>query len=808
MKKFRLLILGVVLCLPFFFIGCSNKKSVSLKTPSIIDVEDGKIIFSKVEHADYYTVLLNDVTIIVDHKFDKNVKIVDDTIQFDLNSVLIDGTNYSIKVRANTNKNKFGKYSDSFDYQHGEDVETPFNAKIVNSTLTWDNVPTASYYLVKAITPSDTAIFDKSGNQINIENNEDILNAQLREFICNKNSFAISDFVNTPGEYTFYVASVFAQGGKVTISNFATKQTYTHSRVLTTPTNLSLSTIDNTLFLSCILDNQANAISIKAGAIEKTVELNNSNSSITQISDNYLNINLNSYFDTYITNNDLVLNQVDKFEVQSKFITNGANPSFTDSEYSNIQQTQPKQDFVAPELTLEFNNQLNKFVANWVNHNIEKSNYTLILFKDNGITEEIVLNSSTNSFVVEQDFISLAIMINANNNHNQSPLSNFVSKSNITSSNTIEECSKSNDSLIWNSINNAYYVIEINNSYYICTSNSIYYNSDAVSETVKITAIIDGFEHRCESFNIANSKKLQTPVVSNITTNNKKCQILINTVEGAIGYQVYMKNNLNKFVKINHIFTGTLIDLTEYLTLNNIDYNFELKIQAIGAHSSIYQNSELSDSVIVSASKKHITPSFVTINNIETPIFKVVDGNTEKYVLKFMGVKNTAKYIVSINNHTFEINADTQNEQKIYEKDVSDIITNVGKYSIQLTAIPAVDTLSNSNTNIKEFVLKHQLSNVDTIEIASSNDQKILTFNMIENAEKYQVRIVKDGDTNYESKLQQKGLSSSFTTTGAVVMDDYLTGSGNYHIYVSALAGSNNQYYYDSVESKIIYNVE
>ena len=808
MKKIKLLLLGIVLCLPFLFLGCSKEKKETLQTPMIVDVEDGIITFSKISNADYYTVLLNDVDIIIDHNFNQNVKIVDDSIQFDANSVLIDGTNYTIKVKANSKKITNSKFSTSFEYQHGENIPTPINATIFNSTLIWDNVSTASYYLVKVVTPSDNAIFDKSGNLISIESSSDIANAQLSEYICNTNSFPITDFVNTPGEYSFYVASVFAEGGKVTISKFSEKQTYIHSATLTNPTNLTLTEIGGKLYLTCVIDKQANAISIKAGTIEKTAELNNSNSSITELSKNYLNIDLNSFFATEIANNDLNLN-TKEFEIQSKYISNQNNNVLTNSNYTKIQHVQPKQCFVAPQLSLQFNSYLNKYVASWTNPNIEKTNYTLIVFGKNGIVSKKTLSSSTTSLIIEQDFISLAIMLNENNNFKNSALSNFVSKSDTASSSIITECVKTDNTLFWSSITNAYYVVETNNDYYICTNNSMNYdNENSLNESIKITAIIDGFKHTSKSFNLTNIKKLATPEIINITSGKNNCKILLNPVSNAIGYYVYVKDNNDEFVKIDYLFTDTLLNLSYYLNLNSTSYNFEVKIQAAGAYLSSYQSSELSDSLIISTAQQHVTPSFVFVNNIEIPIFKIVENNKEKYILKFMGVKDTAQYQVHINNYSFRIHSDIENEQKLYEYDVSSYITSVGKYVIKIKAISSKSNFTDSEYNIKEYVVKKQLDSVQRLELNQSQDDKILTFSPVQNAKYYTVRIVKDSDLSYVSKLQQKGLSSTFKTTGPIQINDYLTEQGTYHIYIAAIAGSNSEFYYDSDETKIIFKVE
>ena len=809
MKKIKLLLLGVILCLPFTFFGCSNSKNTTLNTPSIIDIEDGKIIFSNVTNADYYTILLNNVSIIVDHNFNQNVEIVDDTISFDANSVLVEGTSYSVKVQANSNKKKNSKFSAGYDYQHGENVPTPLNVKILDKTLTWDNVPTASYYVVKVVTPTDKVIFDKNGNAITIENSSSIKNAQLSEFICNQNHFSISDFVNTPGEYSFYVASVFAKGGKLSISDFAEKQTYTYSKTLSDPTLLSLNNLDGKLYLTCVIDSQANALSIKAGSIEKTVELNNSNASITKIANNYLNINLNSFFENQISNNNLNLSQVEKFEVQSKFLSNENKPLFSNSQYAFVLHHQLKQTFVAPELKLEFDDNLNKYIASWNNNNTEKSNYTLILLGKDGVVQEETISSATNSVIIEKDFISMAIMINSNNNFEQSKLSNFVSKSNITSSNIVNECIKSDNTLFWNSVNNAYYIVEIGNNYHVCTSNSIYYeNGESLTENVKITAIINGFKHATKDFNISNSQKLKSPEVLNSNTTDKTCKILINPVANAVGYFVFVKNDREEFTKIDYLFTNTIIDLSDYLYVNNITKNFELKIQAVGAYLSPYQNSELSDSLVVTTAIKHTTPSFVTVNNVENPIFKIVDGNTEKYVLKFMGVKGTAHYNIQINNHTLKIDADVENEQKIYEKDVSNLISTAGKYVVAINAIPVDLNTEPSEFNCKEFILKQQLKMVEALQVETTENDKILKFNPVDNAEIYQIRIVKESDAEYESKLQQNGLHSTFKTSGPVAITNYISEQGNYHIYVASIAGSGSEFYYDSAETKIIFKVE
>ena len=801
MKKFRLLFLSIILCLPLLFAGCSNSKKNSLQTPSIVDVDNGTIIFSQVENADYYTILLNNIDIIVDHNYNNNVELIDNTIHYNASDIMIDGIVYSIKVQANSSEKPDSGFSTSFTYQHGEDIESPANLKISNGRLGWDNVALASYYIVKVISPSDSVIFDKLGNLISLNSSSDIAAAAIPEFVCNQNYFSITDFVTEPGEYNFYVASVFSQGGKTSCSDFTEKQSYIHSAQLTAPEKLTLNKVNNSTYLSCVIDENANAISIKSGATEKTVELNGSVSSIDKLADNCLQINLNEYFAEQISNSSFNLNSADYFEVQSKYISN-TNKYYSNSQYSSIKNIQHKQNFVAPELRLSFSQDLNKYIASWTNPNSEISSYSLVLFGADCEIHTIPLSATSNSLIIEQDFISMAIRVNANNNFEQSTFSNFVSKNNIASSTAITECLTSANSLFWNSVPNAYYVVEIDNDYIVCVNNSTTYTTaPSLACNIVVTAIIEEHCHSSKSFVISSITQLATPTI--LSSNNNT--IAISPVSNAYGYCVYVKKSNNEFEPINHIFTSEYIDLSNHLT----NANYEVKIQAVAAPFTAYQNSELSDSVIISTKKAHITPSFVSVNGVETPIFKIVENNTEKYILKFQGVKNTSKYEVSVNQTTFTVNADTTNEQKIYERDVTSILTSAGKYTVKIKAIPVSGSnLLDSDVNEKEYILKQKISSVVGLELNNSNNQKTLKFNSVENAESYLIRIVKEGDPDYNSKLQQLGLSSSFTTSGPADVTDLLTEAGTYHCYIIAQAGLNNEFLYDSDEVKIVVTIE
>ena len=801
MKKFRLLFLSIILCLPLLFAGCSNSKKDSLQTPSIVDVNNGTIIFSQVENADYYTIFLNNIDIIVDHNYSNNVELIDNTIHYNASDVMIDGIVYSIKVQANSNEKPDSGFSSSFKYQHGENIECPSNLKIMNGRLCWDNVSLASYYIVKVISPSDKLVFDKSGNPITLNNSEDVSDAAIPEFVCNQNYFSISDFVTEAGEYNFYVASVFSQGGKTSYSDFSEKQSYIHSATLSAPEKLTLNKVNNSIYLSCVLDENANAISVKSGTVEKTVELNGSIASIEKLANNYLKINLNEYFAEQIANNNFNLESANSFEIQSKYISN-TNSYYLNSQYSTINNTPLKQSFSAPELNLSFNQNLNKYIASWTNPNSETSSYTLVLFGADRETYTIPLSATSNSLLIEHDFISMAMQINANSNFEKSPFSNFVSKYNTAPSGDISECLKSGDSLFWNSVPNAYYVLEIDNDYIVCASNSIAYSATyAPTSNVVITAITEQHSHSSKSFVISNISKLKTPTILSSTNHT----VTISPVSNAFGYYVYVKNSNNEFDRINHIFTSEFIDLSEHLT----PAKHEIKIQAVSTIYSAYQESELSDSVIISTEKKHTNPSFVSVNGVETPIFKIIENDVEKYILKFQGVKNTLKYEVSINQTTFTVNADATNEQKIYERDVTSILTSAGKYTVKIKAIPTSNSgLLESEVSEEEYILKQKISSVVGFEMINSNNQKTLKFNSVENAESYLIRIVKEGDPDYNSKLQQVGLSSSFSTSGPADVTDLLTEAGTYHCYIIAQAGLNNEFLYDSDEVKIVITIE
>ena len=140
-----------------FYLDSDNSNTISinnygaLQTPHNLQINNTngeiRLSYDYIENAVDYTILINDGEYI---KLSK-------TYYVDLSDIVLDATNYSIKVKANkTDYFEESAYSSEFNYSNYEIIDTPRNPNIEirNNTavLSWDEVEDASYYIVKFIT--------------------------------------------------------------------------------------------------------------------------------------------------------------------------------------------------------------------------------------------------------------------------------------------------------------------------------------------------------------------------------------------------------------------------------------------------------------------------------------------------------------------------------------------------------------------------------------------------------------------------------------------------------------------------------
>jgi len=648
MKKWNIFILILCLFVPLTITGCKNSNKNTLSTPTIHEVKGGTVVFNAVADAEYYTLYINDNSINIDANYNSYVQIIDNQIHYDASKIFVVGDSYAIKVRANATKKQSSAYSNTYSYKHQGTIKKPENVKINKTTLTWDPVENASFYIVKIITPNDNVIFDKKGNILTEDNSHSIALADLTEYTFNTNQFDFGSLLSKAGNYKFYVCAVASDGFSETESGYTSKVTYTHTVKLHEPVNGEVYKVDGELHMVSALDTNANAISIKCNEFEKTVEINGSNPSITTISNNYFDINLNKFFETLIESEKLNFNQIKQFNfsTQSKYIaTNQENSYYQDSSYSSTVIFENTQILTAPVVSVDFKSSQNCHVLNWT---IEaEENYFVGEFKILVATatelKEFKLDANISSMLLPEDFIAVAVQSVGIGNYLSSPLSEFVSNPTLSLELENPNFSISNLTLNWNNIA-TYYVAEINNEYFILNSNSFNIDIEKLNSnnpSIKVTSIKEKNLAQRKVVDITYSNKLATPTISYSQgfTSSNIYELTFTGVENAIGYYVYMKTKTaSEYTQINTLYTSTAIDLSQYIISEGEFTDYLVKVQAVADLHSIYSNSELSTAVSVSHMKVLETPEFYSIGNVTAPVVKQTSGGTAKYFLKFYGV--------------------------------------------------------------------------------------------------------------------------------------------------------------------------
>lgn len=810
MKKFKIIILLLCLITPISFVACENKNKDTLSTPTILEVKGSTIVFNPVKDAEYYTLSINDNTLSIDVKHNSNVSIIDNKINYDASKIFVVGESYSIKIKANSSKKNSSSFSKTYSYKYNGNIDKPTNVKINATTLTWDTVENASYYLVKIITPNDTILMDKSGNVLPQDDPDTIYLADLTEYSFNTNQFDFGSILSKAGTYKFYVSAVLANGSTYVESGYSSNVNYVHYVTLKAPKNGTIKKVGENLHLLTAVDSAANAISISCNGFEKTVEINGSEQSLDLISANLIDVNLNLYFKEIIDSKKLDFNQINQFvfKTQSKFITSNSS-YYINSNQSNYVVYENTQKLTTPELSLEFDNINNCFSASWSceDKNLASS-YKLIVCTSTEI-KEYTLTPSTESMLIYEDFISIAVKAVGSGNYLDSNFSNFVSNPNLTNTLTSLDFNIDENVLSWNNLSGAYYIIEKDGSYFKTTDTSLIINLNDVSSSIyniKITAIKTGYTHQTKSIDLECNPKLARPIFNygQGFASRNLYELTFTGSNNAFGYYVYVKSSSSsEFVKINTLYTSTTIDLSQYIASAGEYTDYEVKVQAVADIHSIYADSELSSSVSVSHTKVLEKPEFYKISNVDTPITKTTVSGTTKYILNFYGVADAGSYEILINYNKLTIDSLNPNYTGIYEIDVSNYLISANNYEIKLRALPA-DSAFNvqaSDYNVANYALRKQLSMVENIRVTENDGIYTLSFTPVDNAQSYRIRIIKENDGNYYDYLKDLGLSNSFVVSQATDITDYLKQQGVYYFYVTALAQGENGYYADANES-------
>lgn len=800
MKKLKTLFLLICFAIPFLFVGCENLNKNTLATPTGLSVENGYIIFNTVSQAEYYTISINDLEFSLDATYSNNVEIIDNKINYNANKIFNIGESYTIKVKANAEEMKDSNYSNTISYTHQTNINKPQNLKINGTSLTWDTVKNASYYLVKIITPYDTVIYDEQGNVLEGDDSKTIAKAELTEYSFSTNSFDFSSLLTKAGKYKFYVSAVYSSGSTYISTDYTSKTEYAHILTLATPINGSVKK-DNegNLILSTVIDENANAIAISCNNVISTpVEIKN-NAAITR-NNNMLQVNLNKFFNGY----NLNLNAATQFTFSTKacFVTNSEENFYITSAESKFLTFNNTIKLGTPTLSVEFNNNHDCYEASWQLNSINVSKFNLYV-ANNGDVEKYELTADITSMYLPKTFTAAFVQAEGSANYLNSTISNVVSNPTLTQSVPTISFNLSNNILTWTSVSNATYFLEYNNK--IIETNQTSYAIDTTEISTnelqfKLITIVDGFIADVSETSAEYSPKLATPTIANNQgfVSSNMYLLTFTGSENAVGYYIYIKaKNAYEYVKIDRIYTTTAIDLSQYISSQGAYSDYQVKIQAVADPNSIYSDSNMSAPVQVSHVRILETPKFV-----EKGVEKFVSGDTTSYILKFLGVRDAETYEILINYNKLTLNSKGSSYVGMYEVDISNYLSSANNYEIKIRALPIQNStnLKASEYNTTNYVLTQQLSSVQNIKVSENNGLYTLSFDPIDNAYAYRVRIVKLADSGYNDYLASKDLTNPFEVFQATDITNYLKEQGEYYVYVTALAPKNS-FFGDSDES-------
>jgi len=624
MKNLKTLILLICLIVPFSFVGCENQNKTSLSTPATLTIDDGIIIFDAVADAEYYIMDISGIgEIKLDARYSNNVEIIDGKIHYNATKVLIPGETYNIKVKATASARGDSPYTSLVTYGHMQTLDTPTNVKINGTTLTWDVVENASYYVVKLITPQNKNIFDYDGNLLTKDDAESIKNAELTEYTFYTNQFNFDSLLSSAGIYKFYVSAVRVEPAEKIMSDYSSKMTYKNIKTLSTPINGTIALVDGDLHLTSVVDKNANAITVKYADTERTVEINSANTSIS-ISGNIVDINLSKFFPADILDLDVIKQY--SFKVKANYInSNENNKYYTDSEYSNVVVFENTYILSAPDITLSQDVATGYYEVSWDsadNDHVKK--YEVFVFTPTGLIQPIYQiepneNETKNKFLITTDFVSVAVRAVGAGNYITSPLSEYAVNPDISNEFTDDiNFTTSNNTLHWDTVDNAYYFVQFGDLWTETNLNSCaipveYCTSNDYS--IYVTVIKDGYIPQTLQVDLSYNPRLTAPYIANGQgfSSRNLYELSFTGSNKALGYYVYIKSaDASEYVKIDTLYTSTTIDISKYITSKGEYY---VCIESVADPYSIYKNSALSSPIPVTHEEVLDTPQFDKIGD-------------------------------------------------------------------------------------------------------------------------------------------------------------------------------------------------
>ena len=805
MKKFRIIALTMCLFLPFAFVGCGKNKGI-LSTPNIIEINGGTIVFDTVDGAQYYTISINGQEVYIDANNGAYATIENNQVHYDASKIFVVGDSYSVKVQAHASKRPSSNFSSSVSYLHNGKTYTPQNVKINSTILTWDSAENAHYYIVKMITPNDTAIYDKFGNILNQDDPVSISKANLTEYKFNTNQFDFSSLLKSAGTYKFYVCSAIGEGESRTLSTYTTRVSYTHQVNLSTPINSAIYMEDGDLFINSVIDTKTNAMTITCNNIEHTLQFEGTNEVFERVEENVVKINLNKFFASHINSNQIDFSSKTSFvfTTQSHYNSGTVENNFYKSSSMSARCVYSENQVLeTPSLRLEFSQENNCYQAIWSGNALNVGTYKLLVATSTQI-ETYALDNDVFSLLLKEDFTAVAIQAIGAHDYKSSSISEFVFKPDLPIA-VSPKLTANAQTISWNNVQADYYILTYG-EHFCATRNISIETPESAKHShydFRLTAIKDGFAYPTSNLSTIIEEQLLAPTFSATQGFNSKniYELTFTGDENAFGYYVYIERENDGFERINNLYTSTAIDLTQYITDEQGLSSYRVMVQAVPAPHSGYTISEYSTPISVAHVQTLNTPKFFTVNGVKSPIVKKYVENELRYVLKFLGVENAKSYSIFINYNHFTVSASsTESNETIWEIDVTDYLKYANIYTISISAVPDENAhnMRESEKATAQYVVTKQLDTVQNVQITENEGVYMLSFDTVNNAHEYQVRIVKENDGDYATYLSNLGLKHIFNVNFATDVTKYVQQQGKYYFYITALASTDSGSYYSN----------
>ncbi len=812
MKKLRIVFLLMCFLVPAIFVGC-NKSKGTLSSPHIYEISGGTIVFSSVSNADYYTISINGYELTVDAENSSYVEIIDNKINYDASKIFTVGDEYIVQIKAHAKKYNSSDFSSNFKYRHHGNISKPKNLKVNGTTLTWDTVENAHYYIIKIVTPDDIIIYDKNGDIIQQDNPTTIAKADVAEHNLSTNQFNFSNLLSSAGTYKFYVCSAISDDSKNVESAYSDRLEYSHTVALSSPVNSQVFLSDGKIMMRTIVDDKANAISISCNGVEKTTKFLSTDTSMTTVADNVVDIDLKKYFKTQIEEGKIDFDSPVQFvfTTQCKYETDDGKSNYINSSVSKNVVFNNTLQLAEPELTVGFSDVDNCYVASWTTEDAFVAEFNLFVATETELLT-FELDSDVDKMLLPKNFVGVSIQAVGRGDYESSFPCQCISNPDLGTTLDSTDMSITPTEISWNDVGADYYVLTVGEKTISTTQTS--YALETAFEmdktAVSLVAIKSGHAPKYEKSIVTPTSKLKSPTFNSTQGFNSKniYELTFTGSENALGYYVYLKSeNGGDFIKIPIMFTSTKIDLTQYIISQ--DYaNYKVKLLAVAPpknNGAGYLDSDFSSEVTVTHKKVLNAPEFNQTNGILTPIVKFYEGNQSKYSLKFKGVEDAGSYEVLINYNRIVINADATAPTKCYDVNITNYLKTANLYNIKVRALPnELDHFMQASHFVEtNYVVRKQLDTVTNVEIDMTDGVYTLMFDLVNNAESYLVRVTKENDGAYSDYLESIGKSSTFEITHAVDVTEYVKQQGTYYFYITALASENSSSFYsDSNESK------